>query len=199
MIKLFIALKKKLPFIWRFVEYINGILFHALFYKQLMGNAQNVLVAYEGEEYSYKFLQNSDLQSLYEMLQQQDQEQFKFFKPHDFDLYTLNRLYKNPSFLMFGVFEKDILVGYFFLRCFINKKSFTGRIVDETYQGKGIAKRMGRILHQTAWQSGFRVFGTASRENFKSLNSYRSINNFKIIRELENNYIYFEYLKSEEK
>lgn len=100
---------------------------------------------------------------------------------------------------MLGVFDDQKLVGYFFLRCFLNKKSFTGRIVDETYQGKGIAKRMGKILHQTAWQSGFRVFGTASRDNFKSLNSYRSINNFKIVRELENNYIYFEYLQSEEK
>lgn len=199
MIKFLIALKKKLPFIWRFVEYVNGLMVQILFYKRLIRNAQKVLGTYAGEKYSYRFLAKSDLPALYEMFKHQDQEQFKFFKPHEFDLSTLNRLYKNPSFLMFGVFDQNNLAGYFFLRCFSNKKSFTGRIVDQKYQGQGISKRMGKILHKIAWDSNFRVFGTASRDNFKSINSYQSINNFKIIKELDNNFIYFEYLKSEEK
>ena len=62
-----------------------------------------------------------------------------------------------------------------------------------------LAKKMGKILHHIAWDSNFRVFGTASKENIKSLKSYQAINNYKIIKELNNGYIYFEYLKSEEK
>jgi GNAT superfamily N-acetyltransferase len=199
MIKLLIALKKRLPFVWRFVEYINGLIFRVLFYKRLKRNAVNVLQDYTKEKFTYRFLTQNDLQALHELFQRQNQEQFRFFKPHDFDLKTLKRLFNNPSFFMFAVFDKNKLIGYFFLRCFCNKKSFTGRFVDEKYQGQGISKRMGKILHNLAWNSNFRVFGTASRDNFKSLNSYQSINNFKIIKELDNNFIYFEYLKSEEK
>lgn len=199
MIRFLILLKKKLPYFWRIVEYVNGLLFRLFFYKRVLQNARKILITYESEKYSYQFLEQFEVKTLCKMLQQQDQEKFTFFKPHDFDLATLRRLYKNPSFLMFGVFDGDHLAGYFFLRCFINRKSFTGRIVDRNYQGKGISKRMGKILHNIAWDSNFRVFGTASRDNIKSINSYQSINNFKIIKELENNFIYFEYLKSEEK
>jgi hypothetical protein len=199
MIKLLIQLKKRLPFIWHFVEYINGVLFKSFFEARIRKNADVILKEFKNEEFSYRFLNVDDLISLHDLFVKQNQEQFRYFKPHDFDLATIKRLYKNPAFLMLGVFDNQRMVGYFFLRCFLNKKSFTGRIVDEQYQGKGIAKRMGKILHKTAWLSNFRVFGTASRDNFKSISSYKSINNFKIIKELDNNYIYFEYLQTEEK
>lgn len=199
MIKFLILLKKKVPFVWHFIEYLNGVLFNIFFKSKIINNAKLILKQFESEEYTYRFLTQQDLTSLHNLFENQDQDQFKYFKPHDFDLVSIQRLYNNPSFLMFGVFDKHKMVGYFFLRCFLNKKSFTGRIVDEQYQGKGIAKRMGKILHKTAWISNFRVFGTASRDNFKSISSYKSINNFRIIKELENNYIYFEYLQSEER
>lgn len=199
MIKLFILLKKKVPFVWNFIEYINGLLFKLFFDSKIRNNAKIILKKFENEIFTYRFLTQHDLASLHNLFINQDQEQFRYFKPHDFDLATIQRLYKNPSFLMLGVFDNQKMIGYFFLRCFLNKKSFTGRIVDEQYQGQGIAKRMGKILHKTAWISNFRVFGTASRDNFKSISSYKSINNFRIIKELENNYIYFEYLQSEER
>lgn len=199
MVKILIHLKKQFPSLWRIIEYINGEIFKILFSKYMYHNADNILLEYKNENYQYRFLSEADIKPLNELFLRQNQEQFRFFKPHEFDINTLRRLFKNPSFLMFGVFDKSELAGYFFLRCFFNKKSFTGRIVDEKYQGKGISKRMGKILHKIAWDSNFRVFGTASRDNFKSINSYKTINNFKIIKELENNFIYFEYLKSEEK
>lgn len=199
MIKFLILLKKKVPFIWHFIEYINGVLFKLLFETKIRDNAKVVLKEFDNEIFIYRFLTQQDLASLHNLFENQNQDQFIYFKPHDFDLMTIQRLYKNPSFLMLGVFDKQRMVGYFFLRCFLNKKSFTGRIVDEQYQGKGIAKRMGKILHKTAWTSNFRVFGTASRDNLRSISSYKSINNFKIIKELDNNYIYFEYLQTEEK
>lgn len=181
------------------IEYFNGILFKLLFGKRIKKQADIVLKDYQNEQFAYRFLEESDMKILADWFAQQDQEQLEFFKPHAFDLKTLQRLYKNPSFHMFGVFDGNILAGYFFLRCFANKKSFTGRIVSSNYQRLGISRKMGKILHHIAWNSKFRVFGTASRDNFKSIDSYKSINNFKIIKELENNYIYFEYLQSEEK
>ena len=165
----------------------------------MIKNADVILKQYENEIYNYRFLIQSEIPRLHDFFNKQNQEQFSYFKPHDFDNSSLHRLFNNPSFLLFGVFDKDEIIGYFFLRCFINKQCFTGRIVDERYQGQGIAKKMGKILHHIAWTSNFRVFGTASNENIKSLKSYQAINNYRIIKELDNNYIYFEYLKSEEK
>jgi RimJ/RimL family protein N-acetyltransferase len=198
MIKILISLKKKLPFFWMFIEYSNGLLFNLLFHKQIKKNALIVLKTYINEKYAYRFLTKNDLQALNELFQRQHQEQYKYFKPHKFDKKTLLRLLKNPSFFMFGVFDESKLAGYFFLRCFSNKKSFIGRLIDENYQGQGISKKMGKILLHIAWSSNFRVYATVSRDNIKSIYACQSINNFKIIKELDNNFIYFEYLESEE-
>jgi RimJ/RimL family protein N-acetyltransferase len=197
--RFFLYIKHNLPFLWQIIENVNGFLFQLIFGKRLKKNAFKILAGYENNNYTYRFLTESDLNTLLKFFLNQDKEQFRFFNPHSFDKQTLNRLFKNPSFLMFGVFDENLLIGYFFLRCFLNRKCFTGRLVDEKYQGQGIAKRMGKILHNIAWDSNFRVFGTASQNNVKSINSYKAINDFKIIKELDNNYIYFEYLKSEEK
>jgi hypothetical protein len=196
MIKLLIALKKRLPFIWRFVEYINGLIFRVLFYKRLKRNAAKVLQDYTKEKFTYRFLAQNDLQALNELLQGQNQEQFRFFKPHKFDLKTLKRLFKNPSFFMFGVFNNNKLIGYFFLRCFANKKSFIGRLVDANYQGQGLGKIMGKILYQIAWSSGFRIFSTISIDNVASFNSHKANQNLKIVKELSDNYYLVEFVKS---
>src|SRR5690554_3530742 len=155
MIKLLIAFKKNIPFVWLLVEYFNGIIFRFLYHKRIIQTAKQVLENYKGEQFRYRFLKKADLPFLFELFQNQDQEQFKYFKPHAFDEKTLYRLYKNPSFLMLGVFDKDNLAGYFFLRCFINRKCFLGRLVDVNYQGLGFGKRMGEILYNIAWESNF--------------------------------------------
>ena len=198
-IKFYLWLKKKVQFVWNFIELVNGQFFKLLFYKRFNRNSQIILNRYENEKYSYRLLTKNDLIKLSVFFQEQDMEQFKYFRPHKFDSHTLNKLYKNPSFFLFGVFDQNKIIGYFFLRCFINKHCFTGRIVDKIYQGQSIAKKMGKILHNIAWSSDFRVFGTASTKNIESLKSYQAINNYQIIKNLENDFIYFEYLESEEK
>jgi len=100
---------------------------------------------------------------------------------------------------MLGAFDKDKLIGYFFLRCFINKQCFIGRIIDREYQGKGISKNMALILLNSSWAANFRVFSTISKYNVKSLASYPSIAIPRIVRTLDNDYIYYEWLKKNEK
>ena len=197
--KLLIALKKNLPGVWRLIEFVNGAVFGVFFGKTFHSNTLQVLSSFDYNRYHFRLLEDDDLNELHAMLQKQPPGQFEFFKPHPFDRKTLKRLHRNPAFLMLGVFDGNNLAGYFFLRCFANKKCFTGRIVDTAYQGQGISKQMGRILHHIAWRSGFRVFGTASRDNTWSVRSYQSINNFRIIRELGNNFMLIEYLETEEK
>ena len=147
----------------------------------------------------YRILNKDDLPSLQAFFESQNPEQFKYFQPHTFDRDTLKHLFKNSAFFMMGVFHNDKMVGYFFLRCFINKKCFIGRIVDKMYQGRGISKIMGRILLRTAWASKFRIFSTVSRDNIKSFNSSKSINNFRIVSELDNGFVFIEYIEESEK
>lgn len=195
----FIHLKKRFPFLWRFIEDINGYLVKWLYSDNIQQQAQLILEDYKNEPVEYRLINRDELDDLHCLLSGQDSEQLKYFNPHSFDKSTLQRLYDNSSFLMMGVYDNKHLIGYFFLRCFVNKTCFVGKLVDRAYQGRGIAKRMGKIAQNIAWSSGFRVFGTSSKHNIKSLNSSKATNDFKLIRELADNYIYYEYLQSGEK
>ena len=92
------------------------------------------------------------------------------------------------------VFDKDKIIGYFFIRFFANRKAFRGKMVDVNFQGRGIAKNMGRIMTDVALGAGFRLFATISKDNLSSLASSKAVNEIRIVAELDNNYIYIEYL-----
>lgn len=199
MIRWFLYIKRKFPSAWAFILFVNNIIFNFLFASRIKINGIKVLNNYKNEKYTYRFLTLKDLYLLREFLQAQDQNQFTYFNPHKFDKQTLKNLLENSSSFLFGVFNQNKLIGYFFLRCYINKKCFIGRIVDKDYQGQGIAKKMSKILYHIAWSSNFRIFSTISKYNISSLKSHQAINNYKIIKELDNDYYLIEYIKSEEK
>jgi hypothetical protein len=90
--------------------------------------------------------------------------------------------------------EKEI-VGYFFIRCMLNKKAVTGRLVDSRYQGQGIAKSMAKIMHAGIWNAGFRGFATISTQNYASLSANKAVSDVKIIKELDNGFLLVEFLK----
>jgi hypothetical protein len=196
-IKLLLLIKKHFAFLWRMIELLNGILFRFTYYNRIKENAGIVLEKFKDEPYRYQLLKPADLELLFLFIQNQDQKQFEFFKPHAFDKKTLIRLQKNPSFLMFGVFDGNSLIGYFFLRCFLNKRCFIGRMVDVSLQGQGLGKIMGKILYQVAWNSGFRIFSTISINNVASFNSHKANQNLKIVNELSNNYYLVEFINSQ--
>lgn len=195
MVKFLLWFKRRFGILWKAVETLNGVLVGFLFSRTILSNLTIQMSKFGGDRLAYRFLRDDDLDTLVTFFESQGMEQFEYFKPHFLDLSTLRLLLRSKSFFMMGVFDKDSLVGYFFLRCFANRKAFTGRIVDEKYQGRGISKQMGQILLISAWESGFRVFGTASRENIKSLNSYKSISELKILKDLGDGYVFFEYLE----
>ena len=198
MVSLFLKIKNKIPAIWNFIEAANGKLFYLFYYKDLHNNLEENLKKYSSQ-YVFRFIGNDDLKALHDFLCSQDEEQLRYFRPHEFDLRTLQRLYYNHCFLMLGAFDKDKLIGYFFLRCFINKQCFIGRIIDREYQGKGISKNMALILLNSSWAANFRVFSTISKYNVKSLASYPSIAIPRIVKTLDHDYIYYEWLKNTEK
>lgn len=196
--KLAHILRDRFGFIWNLVECGNGLVF-ALTHKAALKKIPAILQECSGM-YTLRVAELADATALATFFAEQPEEAFKFFKPHAFDEKTLSKIIRNRAFLTFLVLDGEKIVGYFFLRCFVNGKSFRGKIVDYRYRGKGIAKLQGLAATKVASALEMRVFGTISPENYASLASSKAVNEVRIVETLENGYYYIEYLpKKDEK
>lgn len=192
-VRLLKHVKRRLPFVWQIIEFCNGIAV-TLFYGDKIHKVTNTFLPI-GETLIYRGLTLNDLPALEKMLLTQPKGFDLYFKPHNFNEKTLKKLLNNPAFLMLGAFEGEKIIGYFFIRFFANHTAFRGKMVDKKYQGKGIAKEMGRIMTEIALGADFRLFATISKLNYGSMMSSAAVNNIKIIRELPDNYVHIEYSK----
>ena len=78
---------------------------------------------------------------------------------------------------MFLVKKEQIIIGYFFLRCYMNGTVFKGRMVDINARNLGIGKMMGYIMNDIVRTLGVRLFTSISPKNFSSLQSVKAVNN----------------------
>lgn len=185
--------KNKFPFAWSVVEWFNEKLFLLLYGRRLQ-HLSSCLNKYP-TNYQIREATLDDVQPMVNFFDNQPQEAFFYFHPHEFDENNLRQLVKKKSFLMYLVSNSNNeIVGYFFLRCFFNGKCFRGKIVDYRWRGKGIAVLMGKISTTIAKTLRMRMFGTISKSNLPSLASSQESNEIKIIKELPNDYLYIEYL-----
>lgn len=136
----------------------------------------------------YRAIKKDDIKDLSEMLLR-NASHFEYFKPHHFDVSSLNKLYNNSSFLMMCVEDGNELIGYFFLRFFSNKKAFIGRMIDFDHQGKGFAKPMSTIMYDICHLMDFDCMTTISVNNIKIMQLHERENNFTILKKLPNNYL----------
>lgn len=192
MINVLIYIKHHVEFIWNFIEWINSLVFNLIYGRNLHENVQKILV--EFDTFDFKILSYDDLIDLELFFKKQPKSYFTYFNPHDFDLKSLKKKYRDKSFLMIGAFYNHDLIGYCFIRFFLNKQAFRGKIVGNNYQGRGIAKQMGLLTSHICRNMNFRLFATISKDNVKSLASSKAVNDIRIVKELSNNYLYVEYL-----
>ncbi|WP_407458400.1 GNAT family N-acetyltransferase [Fibrobacter sp.] len=185
-------LRDRFGFLWNLVEWMNALVF-ALTHKSALKKIPAVLQECS-ETYTLRLAESADAPALAKFFAEQPQESFEFFKPHAFDEKSLLKIIRNKAFLTFLVLDKDAIVGYFFLRCFVNGKSFRGKIVDYRYRGKGIAKLEGEAMTRVSTTLGIRMFGTISPDNYASLASSKAVNEVVIVKTLDNGYYYIEYL-----
>ena len=190
--KLAHIIKERFGFIWDFIEWLNSTAFSFTHRKQLKTLPQ-VLDTCSGE-YQFRLAQPSDASALVTFFANQPEEAFEFFKPHDFDAKAIKKVIANKAFQTIIVWHDQTIVGYFFLRCFINGKCFRGKIVDKNWQGRGIAKQMGIVMTKVSQALGMRMFGSISPENYASLASAKASNEIKIHQTLDNGYYYIEFL-----
>lgn len=195
--RLLLFIKHRLTFVWAIAEFLNGLLFRLLYRKKILEEACAVCRKYETELFVLRILQPEDLPSLSGFFKKQPSESYTYFKPHGFELPDLRKVCKNPAFLMFGVFNRNSgeFCGYFMMRFFANKKCFVGFLVDVESRGQGIAGLMGKTMLETCWNNGFAALATVSRKNEAALRAYRKLNNFTILKELPDDYIYIRYEK----
>jgi hypothetical protein len=194
--KLAHILKERFGFIWDFVEWGNATAF-SLIHRQQLKSIPQVLADCSGE-YQFRLAKPTDVSTLVTFFANQPEEAYEFFKPHDFDATSIKKVIDNKAFLSIVVWKEQTIVGYFFLRCFVNGKCFRGKIVDKNWQGRGIAKQMGIVMTKVSQALGMRMFGSISPENYASLASAKASNEIKIHQTLDNGYYYIEFLPKQD-
>lgn len=189
-------IRKHIPIIWRIIELCNRLFVKLIYGNKIDSSVKEALDKYS-TEYKIKEIKISDAKALELFFKLQPNGFDEFFKPHGFDEESIKETIKNEYIRMFTVNKENKIIGYFFIRFFANGKAFRGKIVDINYRGKGIAKMMGSCVTEIVFKVGFRLMATVSKKNVASINSSRASNKICIIKELENDYIYVEYLPKE--
>lgn len=184
------VIKERCGFLWDMVEWLNATLFVCLHHKKL----KEIPSILEKSSTSFIIRETTimDVKPLVKFFDEQPMDAYKFFKPHGFDEKSVEKVIRNKAFLTYVVMDGSIIVGYFFLRSFINGKCFRGRMVDYRQQGKGLGKLMSTTMGNIASHLGLRMFCSISPENYASLSSAKSTNDIKIVKTLENGYYYIE-------
>jgi hypothetical protein len=193
--KLLLFIKHKIPILWHVIEWLNALLFALLYRKLLRRESERCFQEFTLDGYIFRSLNDGDLDALFDLLHRQADGRLHYFTPHKFNRMGLQRASRNSAFLMFGVFDYKELVGYFFLRCFWNRKCFVGRLIDEPHERKGIGRIMNRILYNTAWRSGFRCYTTVSKDNAMVIRSHNRNPAAHQIKELPNDYLLIEFTR----
>lgn len=195
MTRLLLFIKHRLPLLWGVVEWLNTLLFKLFHRDRLLLQTQQCFAEFALDGYDFRPLRAEDIVDLLELIQRQAKARLVHFNPHGFDQRSLEKVFRNDAFLKFGVFTGMQLVGYFFLRCFWNRRSFVGRLIDEPYEGKGIGRVMNDIMYHTAWRSGFRCHTTISKDNSMVMRSHANNPSVRILKELPDNYLFIEFVE----
>ena len=195
--RILIFIKHHLGFLWKIIDKINESLFHLLYKSRLDIQLPGVFNDLKKSDYFFRKLEITDLVALEKLLSDQPKNDLRYFKPHGFDLKSLNVQFLKPSFLMIGAFEGEKLVGYFFIRFFTNRKCFVGRLIDKEHRGKGIGVAMNYVMYETAWRMNFRCLSTISIKNDYIMHAHARNHQMVIIKELQNDYLLVEFVRRE--
>ena len=190
--KLAHILRDRFGFLWNIVEWCNAFVF-AQIHRRALKKIPAILNECS-EQYTLRMATLADAAPLAKFFADQPEDSFKFFKPHAFDEKALSKIIKNKAFLTFLVLDGDKIVGYFFLRCFVNGKCFKGYIVDNSYKGRGIAKLEGLTMNEINEVLGLRMFGSISPKNPASMAAAKAVNEVRILSTLDNGDYYIEFL-----
>lgn len=193
--RILLFIKHHLSALWRIIDRFNGLLFNFIFSARLNKVLPGVFSDVPQDGFTYRRLNSADLNTLYDLISSQPSSDLKFFNPHGFDHKSLAAHLKKPSFLMMGAFKEGKMVGYFFLRFFVNRRCFVGRLIDRQFRGMNIGTKMNFIMYETAWRMKFRCLSTISKHNMAVMKAHARNRQMRILRDLPNDYLLVEFVK----
>jgi hypothetical protein len=194
--KILIFIKHHFSFIWKIIEWCNGLLFSILYKSRMEMVLPSVFNECSEAPFSYRRLTSDDAELLHGLIAKQDPSDLEYFHPHGFDSNSIRKQFTNRSFLMMGAFDGKKITGYFFLRFFANRKCFVGRLIDKDYRGKSIGSVMNCIMYEIAWQMGFHCLSTISRNNTAVMRAHAKNPTMIVRKELQNDYLLVEFIKN---
>lgn len=175
--KLAHAFQTKMPWIWEVFEEIN-----AFFCGMKIGRVERLQGCLVD---GVRVIDINDAERLVEFFAHQPEESYKWFRPHGFDEKTLKMLLKRKSYIIYVQEEDGEIIGYAFLRCFMNGKCFLGKMVDVNHQGKGICTKLCEVGMKIAQKTGFRMFESINKENIGSMKASQKACDVIVVEELE--------------
>lgn len=192
MYKIAHILRDRLSWLWNLIESINSVFFYLRYGNRI--NDFSFSVVPDG--YFVMPLRNIAAETMVAFFNRQPEEAFSFFRPHGFDLKSIERIQKNRSFLAYVLINSATgeIAGYCFNRCFFHGQGFRGRMVDINYRGKGLGTAMNKMLNEVGFEIGLRLFETVSKDNVASYRSALAASKVKVVKEMPNNELYLEIL-----
>ena len=172
------AIQEKIPWLWEVVENLNAAFCGIKIGKRLQ--LQDCLTG------GMRIADSNDAGHLADFFAHQPEESFKWFRPHSFDEGTMRKLLGRKSYIIYVLEEEGKIIGYAFLRCFINGKCFLGKMVDVNHQGKGVCTKLCEVGMNIAQKTGFRMFESINKENIGSMKASQKACDVIVVEELDN-------------
>lgn len=171
------TLQTRTPWLWEGVEALNGMVCG-----WKMGDVRGIQSSLpEG----MRIADVNDSRRLADFFARQPEESYKWFKPHAFDEATMRALLTRKSYIIYVMEEEEEIIGYAFLRCFLNGKCFLGKMVDVNHQGKGVCTKLCEVGMDIARKTGFRMFESINKENIGSMKASQKVCDVIVVEELE--------------
>ena len=146
-----------------------------------------------GKEACVRALKVEDLDAFERFFSGFSDDYLEFFKPHGFSRRELLSILKKPYYLLYGLFVEDEIVGYGILKLFWGRKAFRGRLVAQSWGGKGIGHYLSQYINWQCEKLGFRARSTISKHNHASLKSHEIEGHYTVLSELPNDYMLIEF------
>ena len=171
------TLQKKCPWIWDGVEALNAFVCGLNF-----GDKEKL---YSCLKNHVRLADLNDAGRLADFFARQPEASYKWFRPHEFDEGTLRKLLTRRSYIIYVQEEDDEIIGYAFLRCFMNGKCFLGKMVDVNHQGKGVCTKLCEVGMNIASMLGMRMYESINKDNIGSMRASQKACDVIVVEELE--------------
>jgi RimJ/RimL family protein N-acetyltransferase len=194
-------IRKKLPWFWIIVEFINGKCIKIL-YNNIVNNVKKNIDGKKPDKNDFNIVFRScntnNAAVISTFLNRLTSDETQWFKPFPFDEHSVCRILQNPGFLFFVATSGSSIVGVFFLRLFFTRKAFLGFVVDKSMRGKGLGTEMIRIQIECCKSLGFSLMSTVSESNISSYKAHLKAGNFQVVERMDNNYMVLKLMDKNE-